>query len=109
MVNFKGEFERKKSRANGMTTTNHTEPAYLDLPRLAEYSSLGLSTLRDHIRRGGLPAYKVKGKILIHRQEFDQWIQRFRVSKSQDLDSLVDEIIDDLKGKSDNPSVMQGK
>jgi len=81
-----------------MTTANHREPAYLDLPRLAEYSSLGLSTLRDHIRRDGLPAYKVKGKILVNRQEFDQWIKRFRVGKNQDLDSLVDEIMDDLKG-----------
>ncbi|HDL90465.1 MAG TPA: DNA-binding protein [Thermodesulforhabdus norvegica] len=91
-----------------MTTTNHTEPAYFDLPRLAEYSSLGLSTLRDHIRRGELPAYKVRGKILVRRQEFDQWIQGFRVGKSQDLNSLVDEIMDDLKSKSESPKATQG-
>jgi excisionase family DNA binding protein len=91
-----------------MTTTNQTEPAYFDLPRLAEYSSLGLSTLRDHIRRGELPAYKVKGKILVHRQEFDQWIQRFRLNKCQELHSLVDEILDDLESKSERPKAAQG-
>ena len=36
---------------------------YFDLNGLSAYSSLGVGTLRDHIRAGGLPCFKVKGKL----------------------------------------------
>jgi hypothetical protein len=38
---------------------------YFDLQGLSAYSALGVGTLRDHIRCGSLPCFKVKGKILV--------------------------------------------
>ena len=67
-----------------------------DLRGLQAYSALGVSTLREHIRKGSLPAYKVGGKLLIRRSEFDTWIETFRV-QVQDLNGVVDEIINSLK------------
>jgi len=74
---------------------------YFDLRGLSLYSSLGVGTLRDYLRGGSLPHYKMKGKILIKRSEFDDWIQRFRQDKKT-LNSMVNEIMNNLKkGKSD--------
>jgi excisionase family DNA binding protein len=69
---------------------------YFDLKGLAVYSSMSVSTLRDHIRVNGLPAYEVRGKILIKRSEFDAWISRYRMNRSQDLDKLADEVISEI-------------
>ena len=71
----------------------------LDLKRLSRYSSLGVPTLRDYIRSDGLPCFKIRGKILIKQSEFDNWLERYRVNRSQDLDSIVDEVMDSLKGE----------
>ena len=69
---------------------------YFDLKSLSEYSSLGVPTLRDHIRSEGLPYYKVKGKILVKQSEFDDWIESFRVDTRCDLKEFVDGVIDSL-------------
>ena len=74
---------------------------YFDLSGLSVYSNLGVSTLRNHIRRG-LPSFKVGGKILVRKSEFDQWIEQFRLHKKRDISRIVDEAISRLKsGKSD--------
>jgi len=70
---------------------------YLDLKNLSEYSSLGVATLRDHIRTEGLPHYKVKGKILVKQSEFDEWLESFRVDTNCQLRVMVDSMIDSLK------------
>jgi len=69
---------------------------YFDLKSLSEYSSLCVPTLRDHIRSGGLPHFKVKGKILVKQSEFDTWLESFRVDTKCDLKGVVDSIIDSL-------------
>jgi len=71
---------------------------YFDLPGLAKYCSLKVPTLRDHIRSGDLTAYKVKGKILIKKSEADAWIERHRIHKNQNLDTICNEVMDSLKG-----------
>ena len=78
------------------------EDEYYDLPGLSVYCKICPSTLRGHIKTDGLPAYKVRGKILVKRSEFDRWLGRFSVGKKQDLDAIADEAIEDLRnGKSD--------
>ena len=67
-----------------------------DLRGLSAYSSLSVSSLRVHIRSNGLPAYQVHGKILVRKSEFDQWLSKFRLNKSQDLNRLADEIIGEI-------------
>ena len=71
---------------------------YFDLKGLNIYSSMGISTLRDYIRSGDLPHFKLKGKILIKRSEFDKWLENFRTAHAkQNLNELVDEILTDFK------------
>lgn len=66
---------------------------FFDLRGLSVYSSLGVSTLRDHIKRG-MPCFKIGGKILIKLSEFDKWLERYRLNAEQDLDAMVDGIMD---------------
>ncbi len=70
----------------------------LDLKGLSEHSSLGVPTLRDYLRSGGLPYFKLRGKILVRLSEFDQWLESFRVDTKQKLNNLVDDVLTDLKG-----------
>ena len=70
----------------------------LDLRGLSEYSSLGVPTLRDYLRSGGLPYFKLKGKILVRLSEFNAWMESFKIEPKQELDLLVDEVISSLKG-----------
>jgi len=83
---------------------NIIEPAislkdqYFDLRGASGYSSMAVSTIRSYIKAGSLPAYKVGGKVLIRRSELDSWIETFRINKKQDLNVLVDDVLNNLKG-----------
>jgi len=68
----------------------------LDLKSLSKYSSLGVGTLRDYIRSGGLPHFKLKGKILVRLAEFNNWVEYFMVGTKQELDALVNDVIESL-------------
>ena len=75
---------------------------YLDLKNLSAYSCLGVPTLRDYLRSAGLPHFKLKGKILVKKSEFDQWIESFRIKTDQELNDIIDGVLGSLKqGKSD--------
>lgn len=71
---------------------------FFDLKGLSAYSAMAVSTLRNFIGTGNLPAYKVHGKILIKRSEFNAWINTFRINKKQDLSNMVDSVLSDIKG-----------
>ena len=73
------------------------QDGYFDLRGLAAYSTLGVSTLRDYIRMGKLPAYKVKGKVLIKKSEFEKWMDNHRMDKKKDINGIVDEVVGSLK------------
>ncbi len=66
-----------------------------DLKGLSAYSSLSVSALRQYIK-GGLPAYSLRGKILVRQSEFDRWLEKFRVSRDQDLDAIVDDVMGEI-------------
>ena len=51
----------------------------MDLNHLEAYSDIKVPTLRDHIRYEGLPCFKVKGKLLVKRSEFDAWMEKHRI------------------------------
>jgi excisionase family DNA binding protein len=70
---------------------------YLDLQKLSDYASVAIPTLREHLRRGTLPHYKLRGKILVKRSEFDEWMRQFKVDQGDDLEDLVEETISALK------------
>jgi hypothetical protein len=69
---------------------------YFDLKGLSVYSAVSVGSLRDYVKTG-LPHFKLKGKILIKRSEFDNWLERYRVNKKKDLAGLVDDVMDSLK------------
>lgn len=73
------------------------QDGYFDLRHLAEYSMLAISTLRDYIRSGKLPAYKIRGKILIKKSLFDSWIEDYRIKKKEDVNQITNEVIKSLK------------
>jgi excisionase family DNA binding protein len=53
---------------------------YLPLRALAGYTGLSVRTLREHLADPAhpLPCYRVGGKVLVRRSEFDAWVRNFR-------------------------------
>jgi hypothetical protein len=84
---------------------------YLSLKALASYSDLSVRTLRTYLTYSlnPLPSYRVGGKILIRRSEFDSWIARYRNTGNVDVDQIVDDILKDLASqtslKKPNPQI----
>jgi hypothetical protein len=77
---------------------NASDPnSYFDLRGLAEYSSLAVPTLRSYLRGlRPIPHFKMGGKILVRRAEFDKWMEGFRVDSSR-LEKIVDGVLASLK------------
>lgn len=73
---------------------------YLSLKDLAVYSGLSVRTLRGYLadRVRPLPHFRVGGKILIDRAEFDDWVRQFRVRASAaPLSVLVEDVLSGLR------------
>lgn len=75
------------------------QPEYLDLKTLAAYSSCSVRWLRDRLvdRAHPLPHHRVEGKLLVKKEDFDRWIDAYRVCQQpQELDRIVDNVLSDL-------------
>jgi len=77
---------------------------YLTIRALSAYSCIGIRTLRSYLedspgRPGGpLPHYRVGGKVLVRRSEFDVWIAAYRrVGTRPDLDQIAADAVRDLR------------
>lgn len=71
-------------------------PGYFDLQALAIYSCCSVRWLRsrmtDHTQP--LPHYRIEGKILVKREEFDQWLSAFRiVSPADGLNDIIESVM----------------
>ena len=56
--------------------------AYLTLRALSTYGGISVRQLRDHINdepAHALPHYRLDGKILVKRSDFDTWMQAKRI------------------------------
>ena len=72
------------------------EPGYFDLKALSAYSSCSVRWLRDRLvdRLHPLPHYRIEGKILVKREEFDRWLSGSHVVNSPDgLSDIVDAVV----------------
>src|SRR5262245_26473264 len=71
---------------------------FLSLRALATYSGLSLRKLRDHLAEAAhpLPCYRIGGKILVRRSEFDAWITRYRQVGRVDVDRIVSDVVTGL-------------
>jgi hypothetical protein len=73
---------------------------FLSLKALAAYSGLSVRTLRDHLGDPAhpLPCYRVGGKVLVRRSDYDAWALRHRrVGAGPDVDRLVAEVLRELR------------
>jgi hypothetical protein len=70
---------------------------FYDLAGLSIYSGLGISTLREHIKKRGLPAFRIVGKLVVRQSEYDQWAEKFRLNNSQDISAAVNQVMKSLK------------
>lgn len=86
----------QEQRANGTEPTVGAE--YLSLRSLAVYSGLSVRKLRDHLVDGArpLPHYRIGGKLLVRRCDFDEWAMGFRVTTPAPIEQIVDEIMEGL-------------
>lgn len=74
----------------------HVQPSFLDLKSLAAYSSCSVRWLRDRLvdRLHPLPHYRVGGKLLVKRDEFDRWMETQRVVRpSEQLTEIVESVV----------------
>jgi hypothetical protein len=56
---------------------------YLSLRALGQYSGLSVRKLRDLINRDApdaLPAYRIDGRVLVRRSDYDTWAANYRIS-----------------------------
>ena len=73
---------------------------YLSLRSLATYAGLSIRTLRGYLgrRHAPLPHYRIGGKILVRRSDFDQWASEFKVVRPRlDLEALVGDVVRGLQ------------
>jgi excisionase family DNA binding protein len=81
--------------------TLDTPGGYLSVRALAGYSGLSVRTLRGYLadRVRPLPHYRVGGKILVNRAEFDAWVGQFRVRVHAGgaVAALVDDVVSGLR------------
>jgi hypothetical protein len=78
---------------------NDLDDAYLPLKALAAYSGLSVRTLRGHLLDPirPVPHFRIGGKILVRRREFDGWVQQFRVTSPTGIDAIVDDVLANLR------------
>jgi hypothetical protein len=71
---------------------------YLPIRALAAYSGLSIRTLRGYLVHPAfpLPCYRIGGKVLVRRSEFDQWAQQFRAVAPAAVDALVADLMKGL-------------
>jgi excisionase family DNA binding protein len=72
---------------------------FLSLKALAGYSGLSVRKLRDLLADPTcpLPHYRVGGKILVRRSEFDVWMQQYRAGCNINVARMVDVVVGSLK------------
>ena len=79
------------------------EDQFFDLKGLSVYSSLGISSLRYHIRENALPCYPIRNdkglvtKVLVKRSEFDKWMQQ---KWRNDIDDIATAMVNEVSAGS---------
>lgn len=74
------------------------EDAYLPLRALAAYSGLSVRTLRGYLVDPSRPLahYRIGGKILVRRTDFDAWAANFRTVEPERVSVLVADALEGL-------------
>ncbi len=83
-----------------MKVRSINEPGYFDLQALAVYSCCSVRWLRNRLvdQQQPLPHYRVEGKVLVKREEFDQWMTMHRTMQpANDLAELVESVVSQMQ------------
>lgn len=71
-------------------------PEYLDLKQLSVYASVARNTLKKWLK-SGMPHYRVGRCIRVRVDEFNDWMDGFRVGTSKpDLDAIWDQVMKEV-------------
>jgi excisionase family DNA binding protein len=72
---------------------------FLSLRALANYSCVSVRKLREYLEDSAnpLPHYRLGGKILVRRSEFDTWMATFRQVGQANVARIVDSVMRDLR------------
>ena len=81
-----------------MGTERRFADGYLSLGGLATYAGLSVRTLRGYLTHPSkpLPHYRIGGKILVRRSDFDAWALAFRTVAAERLSALVADALEGL-------------
>ena len=92
-----GELETGRPAYAGEPTA--VADVYMPLKELARYAGLGVRTLRRYLSdpAGPLPHYRLGGKVVVRRSEYDAWALRFRRAAAPSLSALVDDVMRDFE------------
>jgi hypothetical protein len=73
---------------------------FLSLRALASYACVSVRKLREHLDDPihPLPHYRIGGKIVVRRSEFDAWMSAYRRVGHADLGGIVNSVMRDLRG-----------
>jgi hypothetical protein len=82
----------------GATTSTAVNP-FLSLRTLASYSCMSVRKLRQYLHDPvhPLPHYRLGGKIVVRRSEFDAWMAAYRRLGEADVEGIVNSVIRDLR------------
>jgi excisionase family DNA binding protein len=86
------------SEADEAVPAGRFDDGYLSLRTLAAYAGLSVRTLRARLTNGSrpLPHYRVGGKILVRRTEFDAWMRTLRADEHNHVDEIVTTLLRSL-------------
>ena len=89
-MNGKPELVPRMRVIEAVTIHQDIDP-WLSLRALAEYCSLSRRTLQDLVNdpQDPLPSYRIGGKLLVRKSEFDHWMTRRRNRKPLDAARLA--------------------
>ncbi len=93
-----GEGRPKLVVVEGITLSSPADP-YLDLKSLSAYTGLSRRKLHDLLRDPAhpLPCYRIGGKIVVRRGEYDAWALHYRQVGNPDVERIVSEALRDLR------------
>ena len=82
----------------GAATSTAVDP-FLSLRTLASYSCMSVRKLRQYLHDPvhPLPHYRLGGKIVARRSEFDAWMAAYRRVGQADVEGIVTELMRDLR------------
>jgi len=94
--------------AERVVVSTHLDP-FLSVKALAGYSGLSVRKLRDLLADPGhpLPHYRIGGRILVRRSEYDAWTLRYRQVGDADVDHIVAETMRELRAGRPGPKAPQ--